>query len=93
MFALRVLHDGRLLIVLIIIIMLFLNELVQFYIDIMKYVIYDQFHWQSKDHFVRIYNSFDLALQEYGFLKDAFPNYTLGLTDINKFNKLLNSYN
>lgn len=73
--------------------MLFLNELVQFYIDIMKHVIYDQFHWKSKDHFVRIYNSLDLALQEYGFLKGAFPNCTLGLTDINKFNKLLYDYN
>lgn len=38
-----------------------------------KFVIYDQFHWKRKDHFIRYFFDKDIAITYYSFFKDCFP--------------------
>ena len=57
------------------------------------WVIYDQFHWLKPDHLERhVTGTWDEALEQYRFYRAAFPNESLGLTDIETFNKKKQNY-
>lgn len=55
------------------------------------YVVYDQFHWNDPDHIEYRFDGWESALANYGFFKDANPDKTLGLTDLENFNAIKQS--
>lgn len=55
----------------------------------MKYVVYDQFHWNQPNHLVRpVTGTKQEVLEQYAFYKDCFPQESLGLLPEKDFNKL-----
>ena len=45
-----------------------------------EYVVYDQFHWLWDDHIEYIYKGWEYALANYNFLKQSYPDESLGLS-------------
>ena len=56
-----------------------------------EFVIYDQFHWGNHDHLEVHVDGWDNALNQYRFYKDAFPNESLGLVDVERFRSIVKS--
>lgn len=53
------------------------------------YVIYDQFHWNSKNHFSERVKGYSQALSRYRFHKVFHPECVLGLTTVEYYNHLV----
>ena len=57
------------------------------------YVVYDQFHWGDINHLEYLFKGFRYALENYRFLKEAHPDKTLGMLEIEKYKLLKISLN
>lgn len=54
-----------------------------------NYVIYDQFHWRNKNHFVEKVKGWSQALSRYNFHKVFHPECVLGLVTLEYYNHLV----